>query len=81
MFDTVSNRPVDGTAAQDVDADQLKSTIANLSDAELESLADELDFFAFAGLASTRILSVLDQVTDLDDAWAAQLDRELAQAA
>ncbi len=81
MFDVLPNRPVDGARSQVVDASRLNKTLANLSDAELDLLADELDFCAFAGLPSTRILSVLNQVTDLDDAWAAQLDRGLAQAA
>lgn len=81
MFDAPSRRPVDGKEAEVVDEQRLKITLAKMSDAELETLADELDFCAFAGLPSVRILSVLDQVTDLDAAWAAQLDRGLAQAA
>ncbi len=81
MFDILSDRPVDGARSEAVDAKRLNNTLAHLSDAELDALADELDFCAFAGLPSTRILSVLDQVTQLDAAWAAQLDRGLAQAA
>ena len=81
MFEVISHRPVDGMKTEIVDATRLRETLAGLSDAELEKLADELDFCAFAGLPSTRILSVLDKVTDLDDGWAAQLDRGLAQAA
>ena len=81
MFDVQHHRPVDGPASEIVDAGRLRDTLEGLSDAELDRLADELDFCAFAGLPSTRILSVLNQVTDLDDGWAAQLDRGLAAAA
>ena len=81
MFDVLPNRPVDGPCSEVVDTERLKEMLVHLSDAELEALEDELDFCAFAGLPSTRILSVLVQVTELDDAWAAQLDRGLQQAA
>ena len=46
-------------AASDVDA--LVAALAHLSDREIEGLEDDLNFFAFTGITSARIESVLDR--------------------
>lgn len=43
--------------------------IASLSDSDLAALEDELDFFAFTGVPSDRMLQIMEQSGRLDDAW------------
>jgi hypothetical protein len=80
MFKTENDRHVDGTNAV-VDHSILSRMLKGLSDAELEQLEDELNFASFAGLPSPRILALLDQMIELDDAWKAQLQRQMRDAA
>jgi hypothetical protein len=80
MFKTENDRHVDGANAV-VDHSILSRMLKGLSDAELEQLEDELNFASFAGLPSPRILALLDQMIELDDAWKAQLQRQMRDAA
>ena len=82
MFDIANDRHVDGAPSEAVvDNDLLSRALTGLTDDELEQLEDELNFARFAGLPSQRILSMLDEMMELDSAWKAQLDRQLARAA
>lgn len=45
--------------------------LSQLTDAELQSLEDDLDFFAFTGLKSNRITELLALLSD-SDVWARQ---------
>lgn len=64
-----------------IDQSELSNALNSMTDAELEQLEDELNFAIFAGLPSPRILALLNDMIDLDSAWKAQLDRQVAQAA
>ena len=81
MFDFANDRHVDGATNTVVDSELLSRALSGLTDKELEKLEDELDFARFAGLPSPRILALLDELMELDSAWKAQLDRQMAQAA
>ena len=52
MCNVLNSRLVDGTRAKEVDAKRLNEALRRMSDAELDALADDLDFCNFAGLAS-----------------------------
>ncbi|QMU59809.1 MAG: hypothetical protein GKR98_17470 [Boseongicola sp.] len=47
----------------------LENMLENLSDDELNSLEDELNFATFTGLPSQRILSILSALSPLDAGW------------
>ncbi|MCV6592979.1 MAG: hypothetical protein OIF48_08520 [Silicimonas sp.] len=79
MFDFSNTRHVDGKTI--VDQTLLNNALAALSDEDLNQLEDELNFARFAGLPSARILSLLDELMELDSAWKAQLKRQTANAA
>lgn len=79
MFDFTKTRHVDGKTI--VDQTLLNNALAELSDEDLNQLEDELNFARFAGLPSARILSLLDELMELDSAWKAQLSRQTANAA
>ena len=64
-----------------VDADTLSRRLEGLSNDELDALEDELNFCRFAGVPSPRILAILDQLTDLDAEWQAQLNRTMESEA
>lgn len=55
---------------------QMAEMIARLPDSELAALEDELDFFAFTGVPSQRMLRVLDKAGLLDDAWRALMAQD-----
>ena len=48
--------------------------ISVLTDSDLAALEDELDFYAFTGVPSQRMLRVMDRAGVLDDEWRALLD-------
>ena len=83
MFDFANDRPFDARTETIVDADTLSRRLEGLSNDELDALEDELDFCRFAGVPSPRILAILDQLTELDAEWQAQLKRtvDMAEAA
>lgn len=43
--------------------------ISGLSESGLAALEDELDFYAFTGVPSQRMLGILDRADLLDEAW------------
>ena len=77
MFDFANDRQFDGETETIVDADTLSRRLEGLSNDELDALEDELDFCRFAGVTSPRILTILNQLTELDAQWQAQLDRTM----
>ena len=50
--------------------------IATLPDSELAALEDELDFFAFTGVPSQRMLRIIEKAGQMDDAWRSYMDRD-----
>lgn len=56
-------------AANRAASHDLCDVIARLSDGDLAALEDELDFFAFTGVPSDRMLRIMKQAGRLDDAW------------
>jgi hypothetical protein len=48
--------------------------VSMLSDSDLAALEDELDFYAFTGVPSKRMLQVMDRAGVLDDEWRALLN-------
>lgn len=62
-------RPEDNHPCVDAGGRSLEDMIAQLNDAELAVLEDELDFFAFTGVPSKRMLEIMDQAGVLDDGW------------
>lgn len=52
----------------------LAQSVSILSDSDLAALEDELDFYAFTGVPSKRMLQVMDRAGILDDDWRALLD-------
>lgn len=62
----------DGSAAIATDHDLslgIGDAVARLSDEELLRLADDLDFYSFAGVPTRRMLDVLANAGELDPAW------------
>jgi hypothetical protein len=47
----------------------LRNALSELSDEDLESLEDDLDFCNFAGVPSGRVLEILEKVVELDEGW------------
>lgn len=76
MFDFAPCRPFDASSPENLDSDLLACVLARLSDDELATLEDDLDFCAFTGVPSLRILKLLREMTDLDAGWNAQLEAE-----
>lgn len=56
----------------------LMNAIATLSNAELAALEDDLDFYTFTGMASQRMLDVLDHANLLDNGWQGLLAANLS---
>lgn len=69
MFDDVSDS---------LDQHRLREELAGMSDDELAALEDDLDFCNFTGVASARVLSVLNGVIELDEGWQKMLERNAA---
>lgn len=55
----------------------LEDIVSALSDADLVALEDELDFYAFTGVPSRRMLEILDRAELLDDEWRPLLDADI----
>lgn len=56
----------------------IRDSLSNLSDNELASLEDEIDFFAFTGVPSQRMLDVLHRAGLLDNEWTALRAQRIA---
>lgn len=54
----------------------LADVIATLSDSDLAALEDELDFFAFTGVPSQRMLRIMKEAGQMDDAWQSFVTRD-----
>lgn len=52
----------------------LADMVCALSNSDLAALEDELDFYAFTGVPSQRMLQVMDRAGVLDNEWRALLD-------
>lgn len=63
-------------AVQSAQFSDLLEVIATLSDSDLAALEDELDFFAFTGVPSQRMLRIMDRAGQLDDAWRGHTDQD-----
>ena len=60
--------------AKDTSQGKVSEILSSLDDAQLAALEDELDFCVFAGLPSQQILSIMDQLGELDESWRNMLD-------
>ena len=66
MFDFACEAASCETLGSDLDADFLACLVSALSDRELEALEDDLNFYSFAGVASPRILSLMEGAVALN---------------
>lgn len=64
-----------------LDAASLARALAKLCDKELDKLADELDFCGFSGVPSVRILTLLNEIAELDEVWKSLYQRMVSRAA
>jgi len=64
-----------------LDSASLARALAKFSDEELDKLADELDFCGFSGVPSARILTLLNEIAELDDVWKSLYHRMVSRAA
>ena len=73
MPDLAHSLSISGNSPHIIDADLLAGILAELSDAELNALEDDLDFCRFAGVPTERVLKLLGKMINLDEGWSAQL--------
>lgn len=69
MFDFAPDLSFEAVRSEPINPDTLEARLAGLTDTELASLEDDLDFCKFTGVPSARVLDVLKDMTDLDAGW------------
>lgn len=81
MPNTHPIRPFDDRDLSAVAPALFQRVMAKFTDADLDKLSDDLDFFSFAGLPSDRILALLDEVIALNGRRARSRTNAVSRAA